>query len=84
MVKTQSIFDPRYKDLIQVLVDRRHKNGWSQIKFSQISGMLPNTVARIELCERRLDLIEAIDYMKKLEMPKSEIKKTLNDIVDCR
>ena len=50
--------------------------------FSKISKIQRTNIARTELHERRLDLIEAIDYMKKLEMSKSEIKKILSDIVD--
>ena len=82
MAQTKSIFDSRYKELIQLLINRRHKNGWSQITFSKISKIQRTNIARTELHERRLDLIEAIDYMKKLEISKAEIKKILNDIVD--
>ena len=50
--------------------------------LSKLSGVQPTTIARIETCERRLDFIESIDYMLKLGVPKSEIKKILDKIVD--
>ena len=77
----KTIFDPRYVKLVSELVKIRHNNGWSQRKLSEILSVPHNSVARIELRERRLDLVETIDYLKALKVPKAEIIKIIEKLL---
>ena len=81
MGQSKSIFDSRYKKLVVFLTKLRMDSGLSQKKFSKLSGLQPTFIARTELRERRLDLIEAIDYMKALGMSKEEIIKKIKELI---
>ena len=77
----KTIFDPRYERLISDLVKIRHEKGFTQRSFVTKSGYSKCFVARTETKERRLDLLETIDYMKHLGLSKTEINNKLNELV---
>ena len=70
---TKTIFDPRYDRLISDLVKIRHEKGFTQRSFAAKSGYSTCFIGRTETKERRLDVIETIDYMKRLGLSKTEI-----------
>ena len=80
-MKTKSIFDSRYIKLIDGLVGTRHAKGWSQRKMAERLGTNHNSVARIEMRERRLDLVETIDYLRALGLSKAEIIEKIGELV---
>ncbi|MGC0225615.1 helix-turn-helix domain-containing protein [Pseudooceanicola nitratireducens] len=47
-----------YKDVVASLVDARKAAGLSQAALAEILGRPPSYVAKVELCERRLDVVE--------------------------
>lgn len=47
-----------YKDLVSSLVQARRCSGLSQAELARRIGRPPSFVAKVELCERRLDIIE--------------------------
>jgi len=69
----KTIFDPRYARLIDELVRLRHEKGFTQRSFAKKTGYSQCFIGRTETKERRLDLIETIDYMKHLGLSKTEI-----------
>ena len=71
--KIKTIFDPRYERLVSVLVKVRREKGFTQRSFAAKTGYSTCFIARTETRERRLDLIETIDYMKHLGLSKKEI-----------
>ena len=79
--KSKTIFDPRYDRLIADLVKLRHEKGFTQRSFAAKTGYSTCFVSRTEIKERRLDLIETIDYMKHLGLSKMEISNKLNELI---
>ena len=71
--KTKTIFDPRYDRVISDLVRIRREKGFTQRSFVAKTGYSKCFVARTETRERRLDLIEVVDYMRHLGLSKNEI-----------
>jgi len=71
--KTKTIFDPRYDRIISDLVKIRREKGFTQRSFAAITGYSTCFIARTETRERRLDLIEVVDYMRHLGLSKNEI-----------
>lgn len=47
-----------YRALIRALTAARVERGTSQAALAEILGRPPSFVAKVELCERRLDIIE--------------------------
>lgn len=55
---TQSVFTKDYKLFRKMLVEERHKASLSQKALADRLGKPPSFVAKYELGERRLDIIE--------------------------
>ena len=82
MKKTvKTIFDPRYDRLISELVSIRHKQGFTQRSFAVKTGYSKCFIGRTETKERRLDLIETIDYMRHLGLSKAEIMRKITALL---
>ncbi|MDR1697162.1 MAG: helix-turn-helix transcriptional regulator [Rickettsiales bacterium] len=79
--KTKTIFDPRYKTLVEELVRIRHKRCLSQAALAKLWGVSNTYIARIELRERRLDVIEMIDLLRALGLYRSEILKVIEKLI---
>ena len=77
----KTIFDKRYVKFVSELVKIRHSKGWSQRDLAKRVGVNHNFIARIEIRDRRLDLIEVIDYMKALGLSKAEIIKKISELI---
>lgn len=77
----KSIFDKRYKKLIDELVAIRKNKNITQRELANMANVSHCYIGRTEICERRLDLIEFIDLCKVLGLSKQEtvdlIKKIL-------
>lgn len=58
------------KDLIRTLVEARKTAGLSQAQLAKRLGKPPSYVAKVELCERRLDVIEFCQWAV-LVLPRS-------------
>ena len=78
---TKSIFDERYVDLIQRFVALRKSKGLSQRDLAKLLGVSNCCVARIETCERRVDVIEVIDYLRALGLADTEITNFIAEVI---
>lgn len=79
--RNKTIFNPRYKSFIDELVRIRHKKNLSQIGLAKLSGNSSTFIARTEIRDRRLDLIEAIDLLKAMKLSRAEILKILERLI---
>ena len=77
----KTIFDKRYTWFVSELIKIRNKKKWSQRKLAEVLGVNHNFIARIEMRERRLDIIEIIDYLKALGLSKQEIIKKIGEVI---
>lgn len=80
-MKTKTIFNPAYKRFIAEIVKLRKEKGISQAKLAVLTGWSGNTIARIELRERRLDYFETVLILKAIGLSKSEISKFLEKFI---
>ena len=58
MKKDKSIHDIRYKALIEELAEERKRLNISQAELAERIGLHQSDVSKIELLERRLDVLE--------------------------
>lgn len=79
---TKSIFDARYSLLIDQFVALRKSKGLSQRDLAKRLGVSNCCVARIETRERRVDVIEIIDYLRALGLTDAEIAAFLAVIIN--
>ena len=78
----KSIFDKRYIGLIDRLVELRKSKGHTQRTFAQKAGYTNSFVGRVEVRERRLDVVELIDYCRALDISNDEIMELVQSILD--
>lgn len=65
--RISSIHDPRYRRLVARLVELREAAGLSQSGLAAILGMVQPDISKIERCERRLDVLEALDWLRAIK-----------------
>ena len=73
----KSIFDKRYCVLLENIIALRKKNNITQRELAKILGVSNCYIARVETRERRLDLLETIDYLRALRLNDTEIASFL-------
>ena len=59
----RSIHDPRYQDLIKKLIELRESKNVTQVELAQHLGKPQSYVSKVEILERRLDVIELMDWL---------------------
>lgn len=67
------IYHPKYTLLIGKLIDARKKMGMTQANLAKKLGKHQSYVAKVESCERKLDVIEFIEWCQALDLVASQI-----------
>lgn len=68
------IHDPRYQDLIKKLIELRESKDVTQVELAQRLGKPQSYVSsKVEILERRLDVIELIDWLTALSIESEEL-----------
>lgn len=62
--RQSTIHDPRYKELVQALTAMRKKANLSQSDLAKSLGFSQSDISKIENCERRIDVIEVLDWQE--------------------
>ena len=60
--------DPRYRDLIGVLVEERRRQNLKQEDVAKRLGRHQQFVSRYETGQRRLDAVEMVDVIRALDL----------------
>ena len=63
----RSIHDPRYQDLIKRLIELRESKNVTQVELARFLNKPQSYVSKVEILERRLDVIELLDWLKVLD-----------------
>jgi transcriptional regulator with XRE-family HTH domain len=71
----RSIHDPRYQDLIKKLIELRESKNVTQVELARRLEKPQSYVSKVEILERRLDVIELMDWLKVMN---TNIKDFLN------
>lgn len=69
----RSIHDPRYQDLIKKLITFRESKNVTQVELAHRLGKPQSYVSKVEILERRLDVIELIDWLAVLSVRFEEL-----------
>ncbi|MCH7336183.1 helix-turn-helix transcriptional regulator [Acinetobacter sp. NIPH 2699] len=63
----RSIHDPRYQDLIKKLIELRESKNVTQVDLARRLNKPQSYVSKIEILERRIDVIELCDWINALD-----------------
>jgi transcriptional regulator with XRE-family HTH domain len=78
MRKDKSIHDLRYRSLIEALANERKRLNISQAELADHIGLSQSDISKIELLERRLDVLEFASILEAFRVGEN---KTLSDMV---
>ncbi|RZG89698.1 XRE family transcriptional regulator [Acinetobacter pittii] len=68
----RSIHDPRYQDLIKKLIDLRESKNVTQVELARRLNKPQSYVSKIEILERRIDVIELCDWLNSIDVKITE------------
>lgn len=63
----RSIHDPRYQDLIKKLTELRESKNVTQVELARRLEKPQSYVSKVEILERRLDVIELMDWLNAID-----------------
>ncbi|BAP35780.1 hypothetical protein AS4_08400 [Acinetobacter guillouiae] len=75
----RSIHNPRYQDLIMKLIELRESKNVTQVELACRLDKPQSYVSKVEILERRLDVIELMDWLEAID---KDLIKFLNEIID--
>ncbi len=64
----RSIHDPRYQDLIKKLIQLRESKNVTQVELAVCLEKPQSYVSKVEILERRLDVIELCDWLNSIDV----------------
>lgn len=64
----RSIHDPRYQDLIMKLIELRESKNVTQVELARRLEKPQSYVSKVEILERRLDVIELCDWLNSIDV----------------
>lgn len=74
----KTIYQPKYQKLIQELITiRKIECCLTQADLAKQLGKSQSYVAKIEGCERKLDVLEFVGLCRALDVPASEMIKVI-------
>lgn len=71
------VSSPSYDVVVQTLVAARHAAGMSQAELAKRLGKPPSYVAKIELKERRVDVVEFIEFIRAVDADEELALRTI-------
>ena len=77
----KSSYAPEHVALKKYLISVRKERNYSQRTLAKILSVHPSFVAKLEVGDRRLDLIEFVDYMSALKLCPIEQFRKLHAII---
>lgn len=79
--RVASLHDDNYRQFVELLVERRKASGASQQDVADALGWNQSQVAKIETCQRRIDVIELIRFAEAIGVDAgrlvAEVRKTM-------
>lgn len=69
----KSIYSPEHEYLRKTFVARRHELGLTQRQLADRLGVIYSLIGKIETGDRRLDVVEFIDFCQGLQIEPSEL-----------
>lgn len=69
----KTIYHPKYALLIEKLIDERKRIGMTQVELAKKLGKHQSYVAKVEVCERKLDVIEFVKWCQALGLAAGQL-----------
>lgn len=69
----KTIYNPSYQSLIEYLIELRKQQGLTQANLAQKLDKPQSYVAKIEGCERKLDVLEFVEICQALQVKASQV-----------
>lgn len=76
-----SIHRQKYKKIISMLVEKRKASGITQKQLASKMHLRQVIISKIETCERRIDLLELINYCGGVNIPFLSFAEEVSDKV---
>ena len=73
----KSPFDPGYRAIIDMLIERRREIGMSQIELGELYGENQSFVSRVERRQRRIDVWEFVRWCRALRIEPGTVLEKL-------
>ncbi|MBQ9539807.1 MAG: helix-turn-helix transcriptional regulator [Alphaproteobacteria bacterium] len=77
----KTIFQDKYRDMVDRMVELRKKRGLTQRELAQKMRVTHCCVGRVETYERRLDIMETIRWLRVLKLSDDEIIEFLKQVL---
>ena len=77
----ETIFNPKYKSMINSLITIRKQRGISQRDLAIKLNKAHSYIGRIETFERRLDVVDLINIARALDLSDKEIVKIFEKLL---
>jgi len=74
----KSLYSPAHGRLLAALKEARHEAGLSQRALAKALGQQPSWVAKVEIGERRLDVVEFLRVCRALKRDPAAILKRVS------
>ncbi|MCE1177027.1 MAG: helix-turn-helix domain-containing protein [Burkholderiales bacterium] len=75
----KTIYHPQYVALIESLIQARKALSLTQLQLATILGKQQSYIAKVEICERKLDVLEFIEWCRALEQVPSDLIKQIEN-----
>lgn len=76
----ESIHSNKHKAVRNFLIERRKELGLSQQVLADRLNVIYSLIGKIETGDRRLDIVELVDYYNALEIEPCDILKLINQV----
>jgi transcriptional regulator with XRE-family HTH domain len=74
---SKSVFSDRYRRFLKMLVDARTEAGITQVQLAEVLGWQQTDISKVERGERRLDLVEFLEFAEALKIDAADIVRRL-------
>ena len=78
---TKSIFTSAYRSFLELLIQIRKEKNITQVQLAQKLKKPQSYISKYESAERRLDIIETLEILKKLNVSSVDFWKRLERIL---
>ena len=75
----KTIYHPQYVALIELLIQARKALSLTQLQSAATLGKQQSYIAKVEICERKLDVLEFIEWCRALEQVPSDLIKQIEN-----
>lgn len=78
----KSIHVKKYKQIVRLLKQKREQAGITQKQLAQTLHLKQTQISKIETNERRIDLLELVNYLRGIDVPFMDFAAEVSEIVN--